>query len=376
MDAGSRIAALLAALVLTATPPALAVEIVRGPIIQSPAPGHLLVAWETDVPASGLVAFGEEGVLDRYAEASAASTRHEIRLEGLGAGVNASYRVFSGTAHSRLHAFKVPPPAGDPVEFLVFGDNRSTHVSHRDVVESMLPRVSHALINTGDMVNRGDLIQDWDMFFAVERPLLASTVSYHVVGNHDRIGGGMKFFERFFIQPASPHAAERDFAVDMGCVRFVLLDYSVTAKHATTQKAWLASVLAQGRSLAHISHLIVAIHHGLHSNGPHGPNAALLKAGLDDVMRDHSVSLVMAGHDHGYERGIVDGLRYMVIAGGGAPVYKKTVERGHALVKTAVHHHVHFKATASELRFDVVLKDGSVLESCSLAPSPQGYACQ
>jgi hypothetical protein len=367
---------MLAALVLAASPPALAVEIVRGPIIQSPAPGQLVVAWETDVPAAGLVAYGEKGALDRHAESSFAATRHEITLQGLAPGVEAGYRVFAGTAHSRLHAFRVPPAEGEPVGFLVFGDNRSTHLSHRSVVESMLPHVSHALVNTGDMVNRGDLLQDWDMFFAVERPLLASTVSFHVMGNHDRYGGSTKLFERFFVQPSSPHAAERDFFVDMGCVRFVLLDYAVTAKKASTQKAWLAAVLAEGRTLAHISHLVVAIHNGLHSNGPHGPNKSLLKAGLDDVMREHSVSVVMAGHDHGYERGIVDGLRYMVIAGGGAPLYGKTIERGHKIVKVAVHHHVHFKATADTLRFDVVLKDGSVLESCSLSPPPLGYACQ
>jgi hypothetical protein len=367
---------MLAALVLAAAPPVLAVQIVRGPLVQSPSPGQIVVAWETDVPAPGMVAYGEEGALDGIAEASVAATRHEIVLGGLAPGAEASYRVFAGTAHSRLHSFRVPPADGEPVEFLVLGDNRSKHQDHRAVVESMLPNVAHALINTGDMVNRGDLLQDWDMFFAVERPLLASTLSFHVMGNHERVGGSSALYERFFVHPSSPHAPERDFLVDMGCVRFVILDYAVTAKKASTQKAWLSSVLAEGRALAHISHLVVAIHHGLHSNGPHGPNKSLLKAGLDDVMREHQVAFVMAGHDHSYERGIVDGLRYLVIAGGGAPLYKKTVERGHKMVKAAVHHHVHFRATAEELSFDVVLKDGTVLESCSLAPPPQGYACQ
>jgi hypothetical protein len=376
MRTGSRIGPLLALLVLAAPAPAMAVEIIRGPLVQSPGPGQLVIAWETDVPAPGLVAYGENGALDRLAEATVAATRHEIPLEGLAPGVEAGYRVFAGTAHSRLHSFRVPPAAGEPAGFLVLGDNRSKHKDHRVVVESMLPNVTHAVINTGDMVNRGDLIQDWDMFFAVERPLLASTLSFHTMGNHDRHGGSSAFYERFFVHPSSPHAAERDFFVDLGCTRIVLLDYAVTAKKAKTQKAWLASVLAEGRALDHISHLVVAIHHGLHSNGPHGPNASLLKAGLDDVMREHGVAIVMAGHDHSYERGIVDGLRYMVIAGGGAPLYKKTIERGHKIIKSAVHHHVRFAASPEQLRFDVILKDGSVLESCALAPPPQGYACQ
>jgi hypothetical protein len=91
-------------------------------------------------------------------------------------------------------------------------------------------------------------------------------------------------------------------------------------------------------------------------------------------MRTHGVALVMAGHDHGYERGVVDGLRYLISGGGGAPLYTKTVNRGHSLVKKAVHHFVHFDVDGPDLSFDVVLKDGSVLESCALVP--QGFACQ
>lgn len=369
----SRVLGLAVAAWLCHTPAALGVEIVRGPILQSPGPGSLVVVWETDVPAAGRVVYGK-GALDRSVEATGASTRHEVPLEGLDPGSEVIYRVFAGTAHSRVHGFEVPPAPGDEVDFLVFGDNRSTHLSHRAVVEAMVPRAAHFVLNTGDLVDRGGSPGDWDMFFAIERPLLARAVSYNVVGNHELIGGGIKLFEKLFILPSSPHAPERDYAFDAGCMRVVVLDNAVTASHGPSQRSWLDAVLAEARSLPQVKHLVVAIHQGVHSNGPHGPSKSLHKAGLDDVMRAHGVALVVAGHDHGYERGVVDGLRYMVSGGGGAPVYKKTVERGHSLVKSAVHHFVRFRVTGSEFRFEVVLKDGSVLESCVLVP--EGYSCQ
>jgi hypothetical protein len=360
---------------LVASPPALAVEITRGPLVQSPGPGTWVVAWETDVPAVGRVVYGTGASLDRQAEAVGVAARHEVRLEGLAAGADVSYRVLAGTSHSRLHRFVLPPADGGPVEFLVFGDNRSTHLHHRAVIEAMVPRACHFLVNTGDLVNRGNLLEDWNVFFAVERPLLASTLSFHVVGNHDRIGGSTELFEAFLVQPSSPHAPERDYTVDLGCVRLVVLDNAVTSSDAKVQRAWLEKVLVEGESLTHIRHVVVAVHQGVHSNGPHGPSASLLAAGLDDVMRAHGVALVVAGHDHGYERGVVDGLRYMVSGGGGAPVYTKTVNRGHALARHAVHHFVHVKASEDSIGFEVVLKDGTVLESCTMPPG-QGFSCQ
>ena len=134
-------------------------------------------------------------------------------------------------------------------------------------------------------------------------------------------------------------------------------------------------MLQAGNQKASIHHQVVVIHQGVHSNGPHGPSKSLLAQGLDDVMRDHGVALVIAGHDHMYERGVVDGLRYMVSGGGGAPVYAKTVKRGHAEVKKAVHHLVDFTVDDTGISFEVVEKDGAILESCRLDEASGGYAC-
>jgi hypothetical protein len=370
------LAPLVAAACLLHPPAAGAVEILLGPLVQSPGPGAVVVVFETDVPTVGRAIYGGDGALDRHVESAGPSTRHELCLGSLAPGERIRYRVFASTAHSRVHEFTSPPAAGGDVDFLVFGDNRSTHDDHRAVVDSMLPHVGHALVNTGDLVNRGDLVADWNAFFAIERPLLASTLSFHTVGNHDVVGGGVKNMTAFLVQPSSPHAPERDFFVDLGAARLVFLDNAITASSPSVQRSWLDDVLDEGERNPSTSHLFVIVHQGLHSNGPHGPSKSLLAAGLDDVMRDHGVAMVIAGHDHGYERGIVDGLRYMIAAGGGAPLYKKTVKRGHDLMRAAVHHFVHFRVRGGEVGFDVVLKDGSVLESCVLAPAPQGYSCQ
>ena len=67
---------------------------------------------------------------------------------------------------------------------------------------------------------------------------------------------------------------------------------------------------------------IAVVHHGLHSSGPHGGNKLLQDANIAQVLRSHNVDLVISGHDHIYERGLADGLSYLVSGGGGAPVYR------------------------------------------------------
>lgn len=355
--------------------PVLAAVIVAGPLVQMPSENLVVVAWETSVPTVGKVLYGVDGKLDLVAKSAAVGRRHEVTLGDLAPGQQVSYRVVGGGAHSAVYTFSMPPAPGEPLRFLVLGDTRSFHHNHTAVVAQAVPRVGHLSINTGDLVNRGDSMKDWRHFFAIEKELLASTVSAQVVGNHDLAGGGIDNFLHFFVQPPSPHAPERDFYMDMGSVRFVIMDNAVTASRPVEQKKWLQEVLQAGNQKASIHHLVVVIHQGVHSNGPHGPSKSLLKQGLDDVMRHHGVAMVIAGHDHMYERGVVDGLRYMVSGGGGAPVYAKTVKRGHAEIKKAVHHLVDFTVDETGISFEVVQKDGSILESCRLDEASGGYAC-
>lgn len=353
------------------------VRFVMGPLVQMPAAGVLAVVWQTDVACAGRVLYGTDGGddLGLTCAEKEPSKRHEVMLPELAPDTTVRYRVTCSTAHTGVFEFRTPPPADGTLEAIVLGDTRSAHWHHQDVVHQALDRAGHVLINTGDLVGRGDSMEDWRRFFAIEGPLLARTLSFAVVGNHDRAGGGVEVFRRLLVQPASDHAPERDFAFDAGPARFVVLDNAVTAAQPQLQRAWLTAVLAAGAGDPGIRWQFVAVHQGVHSNGPHGPSGSLLAAGLDDVMRDYDVALVMAGHDHLYERGVVDGLRYMVSGGGGAPVYHKTVNRGHAEMLEPVHHLVDMRISPEEVTFSVVLKDGSVLETCGFDHEEAGYEC-
>ena len=45
-----------------------------------------------------------------------------------------------------------------------------------------------------------------------------------------------------------------------------------------------------------------------------------MKSALAAALKVHPIEVVFAGHEHFYERGEIDGLKYFVLGGGGAPL--------------------------------------------------------
>jgi len=102
-------------------------------------------------------------------------------------------------------------------------------------------------------------------------------------------------------------------------VRFGSLEVFVlyTEGDLRAQRAWLEEALQS--STAPLKALL--LHRPLYSSGLHGGSPAL-RSLLEPLLRRHGVALVLAGHDHHYERLEVQGLLHVVTGGGGAGLYR------------------------------------------------------
>ena len=77
----------------------------------------------------------------------------------------------------------VPSPS---LTFVVFGDTRTQHERHRAVVERVAANEPDFVLHTGDLVADGTKRAQWDLFFAIERDLLAHAPLFPVLGNHEQ----------------------------------------------------------------------------------------------------------------------------------------------------------------------------------------------
>jgi hypothetical protein len=81
-------------------------------------------------------------------------------------------------------------------------------------------------------------------------------------------------------------------------------------------------------------------------------------------MADRKVDLVLAGHDHAYERGEGHGLKYLVTGGAGAPLYPRKYKGAEARRFESAYHFLEVAVDGDRIRVTARRPSGAVLESC------------
>ncbi len=295
---------------------------------------------------------------------------HAVRFDGLAPGTDYTYRVTPIAGGAAEGGRFTTAPKGDmPFRFLAYGDSRSDPASHAAVVAQMLKRPSDFLVNTGDMVATGKNDQDWREFFAVERDLLRDRCAFAAVGNHELTRGdpaGEVAFLRYFAAFEGGAEVKKLYgSFRWGNTRFFLLN--AMDDWTGDERAWLTAELDKAKDEPGLLHRFAVLHHGPFSSGPHGANRRLREGGVIDIMRDRKVDLVLAGHDHVYERGAGSGLKYVVTGGSGAPLYNRERAASETITFEPVHHFIEVAVEGPKVTLTARRAIGSVIETCGFA---------
>jgi len=322
---------------------------------------------------------------------------HSILVKGLEPATRYPFTVRVGTT-TKYGAITTAPAeqSGEPFRFLIYGDNRSDGAAHSAVVVAMATRASSFLVNTGDLVDRGDSRSEWQQFFDIEAPLTRERPLFSVVGNHELTDGAGVDYVRYFGPAELPKEVVAPVPTVTGVLlhdagspkltleqlsgtfrwsnaRFFLINGMVPFTSGPT-RAWLDRVLTESDNEPGLVWRIVVVHHGPWSSGPHGDNKLLQDANIPDLLRAHKVDLVLSGHDHIYERGSANGLPYLVSGGGGAPVYRVKKAEQTSRHYESVRHFVEAFVSPVAIQFVAMRPDGSTIESCTLAKGI-GWQC-
>jgi len=160
----------------------------------------------------------------------------------------------------------------------------------RQMVTSRAAFPFEFVLTVGDNLYTGSAPADFDLDFAVPYKALldAGVPFYATLGNHDKTN------ERFY-KPFNMNGANY-YAFTKRNVRFFALDSNYMDQRQT---AWLEGQL---RGAGPDDWKICFLHHPLYSSGRyHGPATDLRKV-LEPLFVKYGVSVVLAGHEHVYER--------------------------------------------------------------------------
>ncbi|MFH1484447.1 MAG: metallophosphoesterase [Chloroflexota bacterium] len=348
------------------SPSAVASEIVRfvkGPYLQSVTTNSAIVCWEADSVHSGTVVYGTDLEYSHIARSERKDESHSVRLPALKPHARYFYKVLVEGADSSPGASFVTlaGPDQEDIAFVALSDTQTNHPVHGALVNLIKATAPDFVIHMGDVVETGRHGSDWNVFFMLERGLLSSIPIYPALGNHDE---NSPIFFSLFVLPGN----ERWYIFDSGPAHFVALDVVFSDyEPGSEQYAWLEQDLENTTRPWKIVYFhFPPYHFSSYRSGDEGVRKA-----LTPLFERQGVQLVLSGHNHSYQRNVVNGVTYVVAAGGGGRLYP--VGKGPFTVYTeSVHHFLKIAINGRVLTSTAVRRDGSEFDRFSLRlPIPQ-----
>lgn len=186
------------------------------------------------------------------------------------------------------------PLEANSVRLAVIGDFGTGERPQIEVAQQMVKSRAvfpfEFVLTVGDNIYTGSDAIDFDLAFAVPYKALleAGVPFYATLGNHDKTN--QRFYKPFNMNGANYYAfTKRN-------VRFLALDSNYMDQRQT---AWLETQL---RNASPADWKIVFLHHPLYSSARYHGSARDLRQVLEPLFVKYGVRVVLAGHDHVYER--------------------------------------------------------------------------
>lgn len=191
--------------------------------------------------------------------------------------------------------------------------------------------------------------------------LLRSAEWRPALGNHDYYNADLRpYFNRF---PAA--AGHGYYTWKLGPAEFFVLDSEQRLDVDSAQRAWFEQQLAASTA----QYRVVQVHRPLVST-----NTQMGRFGqygsLAPLLAKYGVQLVLAGHEHGYERSKPrEGTVHIVSGGGGAHMMPNPLPLpGDSQVRVRRHHYMQVAFDAERMVVRAVDTEGTVFDSLELEP--------
>jgi hypothetical protein len=287
------------------------------------------------------------------------------------AGENQKWAVIDGLAPDTVYCYALvddtgplserigfrTAPAADgtePIRFLAFGDSGGGGSDQRALAEQMYNVPYDMIVHTGDIAYDSGTIGEFeDTVFKVYAPIFRHLPFFPASGNHEYKTMQGAPFRAVFALPGG--SGERWYSYDWGRIHFVALD---TEADYATQASWLDADL----TATALPWKIIYFHKPPYSSGGHGSDLSLRKA-LEPVLVKHRVQLVLAGHDHNYERMHPQQGVYHIVTGGGGMGTRPVGTSGFTAFSEDVIHFVYADVRVDEMVLHAIDANGTEFDS-------------
>ncbi|MFC1474466.1 metallophosphoesterase [bacterium] len=332
----------------------------KGPYLQNVKPNEATICWESVKPVRSKIVYEPYVLTDVPMSINVEPNEfNEITIKGLRPGTMYSYKVIQKGKMMGYGVFTTAPAKPEPFRFAAYGDCRTDHKTHTALLERMKPYSPAFLLSTGDLVTDGRKQSDWNDFWRVVSPFAKDVPYYPILGNHEHDD---PLYYKYFSLPRNGKD-ESYYAFAWSNVFIIAMDSSSPQFLLADQKNWLKKALKRAEGY---DFKVLFFHHPFYSSSKRDPNLHFRKV-YEPIFKKYGVDLVLAGHDHFYERSkSKDGITYVITGGGGAGLYGFERNTPESIVRKRAYHFMVFDVIDRKMTVRVIDIDGNTIDGFTL----------
>jgi len=297
--------------------------------IQRPTETGVTIAWRTATAGVGTLNWGLDAFNLTNTETNATATKkHAFDLTGL--EPNTQYFYQTTTDNGNISAidffYTAKSDTTRSLSFLHYGDCGYNNSIQSDIAELMIGDSTEFGIVAGD-VDQGDGDNYDEVFFGPYTDLLKNSCQFTCIGNHDTYAdNAATYIDAFYLPTNNPQQTERYYSFTWGNAKFVCLDSNIPYTIGTDQHNWMLDELKCNDR----QWLFVFFHHPPWTNAwsfdyyiPFTPYYQYqgnedMRTDLVPYFETYNVDFVLNGHSHCYQRGELNGVKYIISGGAGS----------------------------------------------------------
>ena len=369
----------------------------RQPYLQNVLAHRATVLWTTQASGSGTVtitppdtpSFTVQATMRVYDTAQTQLTapfyQFQADVTGLDPATEYRYQVevdgqVLGTDPAEFR-FKTAPRG--EFSFLAFGDSGAGSPEQESLIQLMAAeRGISMVVHLGDMAYPAGTFEEFESaYFGLNAPLMRRLPFFSAPGNHEYLtNSGAPYVAGVVVPEGGVPAVDigRYYSFNWGFAHFVSLDSNLLATaRAADMLAWLDADLASATQRWRI----VFLHHTPYPTGFHvgDPLCVAVRQMVNPIIEKHGVQLLLAGHEHGYERTYplaggqpaapgVPSTTY-VVSGGGGGALESVGNLPQCALSMQVFHYLRVNVGKDSLAFSAVGLDGSTIDEVTLGSS-------
>ena len=297
--------------------------------IQKPNTNSVTIAWRTSTPGTSMVKWGSDSLQLNDSIFSLNSTRkHVFEIKDLKPNSKYYYQTITENIFlSEIDHFKTAKQnSRNHFSFLHYGDCGYNNTIQNDIAELMKAEITDFGIVAGDVdQKKGDNYDE--IYFGVYKDLLKNSCHFTCIGNHDTYADdAATYLDEFYLPSNNPQNSERYYSYTWGNAKFICLDSNIPYTEGSDQYNWLVDELK-----CNDKHWLFTFFHHPPWTNAWSPDYNIpfleyfrykgnvdMRTSLVPLFEKYKVDFVLNGHSHCYQRGELNGVKYVISGGAGS----------------------------------------------------------